>query len=76
MTLKDLEHEVVAGTIGVSFSIVCVAFFAYFIHHVATAIQVNKLIDEGTYQALKTAHDRLKPNGNGEVLLYLMKNQS
>ncbi|WP_332634840.1 DUF2254 domain-containing protein [Halalkalibacter flavus] len=65
---EDLEYEVMAGTIGVLISIVCLAFFAYFIHHVATSIQVNKLISELTRQTLKTSHERLKSKVKGQVV--------
>ncbi|MEB1807001.1 MAG: DUF2254 domain-containing protein [Bacillaceae bacterium] len=65
---EDLEHEVIAGTIGVLFSIVCLAFFAYFIHFVATSIQVNKLISELTRHTLDTVYNRKKPERKTETI--------
>ncbi|MDT8862580.1 DUF2254 domain-containing protein [Alkalihalobacillus sp. MEB130] len=66
---EDLEHEVMAGTLGVLLSIVCLAFFAYFIHHVATSIQVNKLIFGVTHHTLQAFRERLKPNVKNEVIV-------
>ncbi|WP_216829656.1 DUF2254 domain-containing protein [Alkalihalobacterium elongatum] len=65
---EDLEHEVMAGTIGVLFSIICLAFFAYFIHFVATSIQVNKLISELTRHTLDTVYKRKKTDKKTEKI--------
>ncbi|MFC0562440.1 DUF2254 domain-containing protein [Halalkalibacter alkalisediminis] len=63
---EDLEYEVLGATIAVLFSIVCLAFFAYFIHFVATSIQVNKLISDLTRQTLETVKDRKKTKKRNE----------
>ncbi|ARK30613.1 hypothetical protein BkAM31D_12665 [Halalkalibacter krulwichiae] len=57
---EDLTYEVLGATIAVFFSIICLSFFAYFIHFVAASIQVNKLISEVTRQTLKTVKERMK----------------
>lgn len=44
---------VVSATVGVLIAFICLAFFAYFIHYVATSIQVSKLIREITEGAMK-----------------------
>ncbi|WP_078555269.1 DUF2254 domain-containing protein [Bacillus alkalicellulosilyticus] len=64
---EDLTHEVIAGPIGVLLAIVCLAFFAYFIHHVAKSIQVNNLVNEVTTSTLKALEDRLTPK-KGEMI--------
>lgn len=45
---------VVSATVGVLIAFICLAFFAYFIHYVATSIQVSKLIREITEGAMKS----------------------
>ncbi len=65
---EELPYEVLGATVAVLFSIVCLAFFAYFIHFVATSIQVNKLISEVTRQTLKTLKERLKPQNQKEAI--------
>lgn len=64
---ENLTHEVIAGPIGVLIAITCLAFFAYFIHHVANSIQVSNLINEVTTSALSTLEDRLTPK-KGEMI--------
>lgn len=46
------ENNVISATVGVLLAFICLAFFAYFIHNVATSIQVSKLIREITDGAL------------------------
>jgi uncharacterized membrane protein len=41
---ESFGNTVASATIGVIIAFVCLAFFAYFIYHVATSIQVGKLI--------------------------------
>ncbi|MGA9227664.1 MAG: DUF2254 family protein, partial [Mesobacillus sp.] len=43
------KNDVISATVGVFLAFICLAFFAYFIHNVATSIQVSKLIREITY---------------------------
>ncbi|PFA67025.1 hypothetical protein CN378_11610 [Bacillus sp. AFS015802] len=46
------EHLVSSAFIGVLYAIVCLAFFAYFIHHIATSIQISRLIQRLEEEAL------------------------
>jgi uncharacterized membrane protein len=48
------ESSVISATVGVLIAFICLAFFAYFIHNVATSIQVSKLIREITDGALNS----------------------
>jgi uncharacterized membrane protein len=42
---QSINHDfVTAAFFGVVYAIVCLAFFAYFIHHVATSISISSLI--------------------------------
>ncbi|MGR3764379.1 DUF2254 domain-containing protein [Rossellomorea sp. NS-SX7] len=47
------EHLVSSAFIGVLYAIVCLSFFAYFIHHIATSIQISRLIQRLEEEALK-----------------------
>lgn len=50
------ESQVVSATVSVAIALVCLAFFAYFIHNVATSIQVSTLISdltEETFEAIR-----------------------
>ncbi|MCD8511949.1 MAG: DUF2254 domain-containing protein [Bacillus sp. (in: Bacteria)] len=64
---EELPYEVIAGPIGVVIAIVCLAFFAYFIHHVSSSIQVSNLINDVTNSTLKTLRDRLQSK-KGEII--------
>lgn len=48
------EQMVVAAAVGVLISIVCLAFFLQFIHHVSSSIQVNQLVPRLTKDAKQT----------------------
>lgn len=39
------NHMVLSATVGILIALVCLAFFAVFIHHIATNIQASTLID-------------------------------
>ncbi|MBM7580303.1 DUF2254 domain-containing protein [Jeotgalibacillus terrae] len=39
------EDPVIAGVVGVLIAIICLIFFAIFIHHVATEIQASRLVE-------------------------------
>lgn len=41
-----LGQTVLAATVGILISLVCLFFFAAFVHHVSTEIQISNLIDE------------------------------
>lgn len=47
------ESEVVSASVGVVIAFICLGVFAYFIHNVATSIQVSTLIREITDGAMK-----------------------
>ncbi|MBT2694028.1 DUF2254 domain-containing protein [Bacillus sp. ISL-55] len=47
------DSQVISATVGVFIAFICLAFFAYFIHNVATSVQVSTLIREITEGALK-----------------------
>lgn len=44
MREASIDHNVISAVVGVLFAVVCLAFFAYFIHNVATSIQVSNLV--------------------------------
>ncbi|WP_421384973.1 DUF2254 domain-containing protein [Bacillus salacetis] len=51
---NSLQQEfVTAAFFGVAYAIGCLAFFAYFIHHVATSIQISSLIGRLERDTLK-----------------------
>lgn len=39
-------HDVISTFVGIVIAFICLATFAYFIHHIATNVQVEKLIEE------------------------------
>ncbi|MBY6037485.1 DUF2254 domain-containing protein [Fictibacillus nanhaiensis] len=47
------EPYVVSATICIMLAIICLAFFAFFIHHVGTFIQVSKLVERLTSEGLE-----------------------
>lgn len=46
MRETSIDHNVISAVVGVAFAVVCLAFFAYFIHNVATSIQVSYLVSD------------------------------
>ena len=60
MRKETIDHPVISATVGVTVAIISLAFFAYFIHNVATSIQVNNLIYQLTEDALKTIKEEQK----------------
>ncbi|MBM7649610.1 putative membrane protein [Bacillus ectoiniformans] len=52
-------HPVISAAVGVLFAFICLAYFAYFLQHVANSIQVNKLINHLTDEAMD-AIDNMK----------------
>ncbi|WP_409254010.1 DUF2254 domain-containing protein [Bacillus sp. SCS-153A] len=59
------QQFVIASFFGVVYAIVCLAFFAYFIHHVATSIQISSLIgrlERDTLKVLSFYKDLQKKN--------------
>lgn len=58
---KDLvDNEIISPLIGTIVAFLCLAFFAYFIHYVATSIQVNNLIEKISVDLEKTIDSGIK----------------
>ncbi|GGF96293.1 DUF2254 domain-containing protein [Paenibacillus abyssi] len=51
---EGYSQDVISATVGVVVAFICLSFFAYFIHHVATSIQVSNLIEELAEDAIQT----------------------
>ncbi|EAR67911.1 hypothetical protein B14911_14142 [Bacillus sp. NRRL B-14911] len=49
---ESFGNTVASASIGIIIAFICLAFFAYFIYHVATSIQVGKLIERLADDAL------------------------
>jgi uncharacterized membrane protein len=45
-------ESVISSLIGVLYAMICLIFFAVFIHHIAQSIQVNKLIEQLTIEGI------------------------
>ncbi|PID22835.1 hypothetical protein CSV61_04115 [Sporosarcina sp. P3] len=54
MRKASINHEVISASVGVVLAVICLAFFAFFIHNVGTSIQVSRLIRELTDDVLKS----------------------
>ncbi|MDW0109880.1 DUF2254 domain-containing protein [Sporosarcina aquimarina] len=54
MRKQSITHEVISASVAVFLAVVCLAFFAYFIHKVGTSIQVSRLIRELVEDVLRT----------------------
>lgn len=52
MRKQSISHEVISASVAVLLAVVCLAFFAYFIHKVGRSIQVSRLIRELTEEVL------------------------
>ena len=46
MRKASIDHEVISASVGVVLAVVCLAYFAFFIHNVGTSVQVSRLIRE------------------------------
>ncbi|UII58338.1 DUF2254 domain-containing protein (plasmid) [Cytobacillus spongiae] len=66
------EHLVSSAFVGVLYAIVCLAFFAYFIHHIATSIQISRLIERLEQEALKVIDYYSSLQQNQEVKAFTM----
>ncbi|RXJ00658.1 DUF2254 domain-containing protein [Anaerobacillus alkaliphilus] len=67
MRNSTIDNDVISATVGVLVAFICLGFFAYFIHNVATSIQVSNLINELAHDTLKTVQresDALKDYKN------------
>lgn len=75
-------HDVISTFVGILIAFLCLSTFAYFIHHIATHVQVEKLIDElekdaeriiGTYSDKQQQEMELEtqwnPDGFAETIL-------
>jgi len=54
MRKQTISHEVISASVGVLIAVICLAFFAYFIHNVGNSVQVSRLIRELTEDVLST----------------------
>ncbi|MFD1928566.1 DUF2254 domain-containing protein [Sporosarcina siberiensis] len=54
MRKETSYHEVISASVAVIIAVICLAFFAYFIHKVGRSVQVSRLIRELTTEVLKT----------------------
>lgn len=52
MRKASINHEVISASVGVAIAVICLAFFAFFIHNVGTSVQVSRLIRELTDDVL------------------------
>ena len=57
MRKQSISHEVISASVAVFLAVVCLAFFAYFIHKVGTSIQVSRLIRQLAEDVLWTIED-------------------
>ncbi|MBT2687679.1 DUF2254 domain-containing protein [Bacillus sp. ISL-47] len=67
----SVGNHVASATFGVLIAFICLAFFAYFIHHVATSVQVSKLIERLAKDLLDTIEeirDKVEKNNNISLL--------
>ncbi|MTI46730.1 DUF2254 domain-containing protein [Sporosalibacterium faouarense] len=66
--IKDTDSTiyVFSATLGVLIAIICLGFFVYFIHHVSTSIQVNRLIDRLTSDILNLV-EKIEAKNNSNV---------
>lgn len=51
------NHMVLSATVGIFIALICLTFFAIFIHHIATSIQVSTLVEELTEDAERVISD-------------------
>lgn len=58
MQEKAEDNHVLTALIGVLIAFICVAFFVYFIHHIAASVQVNKLIEDLARDVLTTIKEQ------------------
>ncbi|WP_169891231.1 DUF2254 domain-containing protein [Litchfieldia alkalitelluris] len=59
MQKNTVENHVVTASIGVLIATICIGFFIYFIHHVASWVQVSNLIDLLSKDVIETINSRL-----------------
>ncbi|WJY26907.1 MULTISPECIES: DUF2254 domain-containing protein [Sporosarcina] len=60
MRKQSITHEVVSATVAVLLAVVCLAFFAYFIHKVGRAVQVSRLIRNLADDVLETIDETMR----------------
>lgn len=53
MRKNSVSHEVISASVSVILAVICLAFFAYFIHKVGRSVQVSRLIRDITEEVLK-----------------------
>ena len=60
MRKTTVSHEVISASVSVILAVICLAFFAYFIHKVGRSVQVSRLIRDITEEVLKTIETNTK----------------
>ncbi|WP_174732245.1 DUF2254 family protein [Mesobacillus harenae] len=71
MRERSVDNHVGAASVGVLIAFICVAIFAYFIHHVASSVQVSMLIERLAKDSLETINkraDHIKENEHISLL--------
>ncbi|MFC4321587.1 DUF2254 domain-containing protein [Litchfieldia salsa] len=67
----SVDNFVVAASIGVLIALVCVVVFAYFIHHVASSVQVSRLIEQLAKDVLETIGEKVNHIKNNDRISIL-----
>ncbi|ARK26029.1 hypothetical protein SporoP37_16000 [Sporosarcina sp. P37] len=65
MRKASIDHEVISASVGVLLAVICLAYFAFFIHNVGTSVQVSRLIRElanDVIEALKSEKKGMQEN--------------
>lgn len=60
MNKDSVGNHAIAATVGILLAFICASFFAYFIHHVATSIQVSELIKKLANDVLETIEETVE----------------
>lgn len=68
MRKASINHEVISASVGVVLAVVCLAFFAFFIHNVGTSVQVSRLIRELTNDVIKALQSEKKGMKDNKVV--------
>ncbi|MHA6260120.1 DUF2254 domain-containing protein [Sporosarcina sp. CAU 1771] len=68
MRKQPISHEVISASVSVILAVICLAFFAYFIHNVGNSVQVSRLIRELVEDVLRTIEQEKKETDSNAVL--------
>lgn len=69
MRKQTITHEVISASVSVILAIICLAFFAYFIHQVGSSVQVSRLIRELTDEVIETIESNNYKNDEAILML-------